>query len=201
MTDLAQVPLETTPAFPTALAERLEDPPESEPLPVARRIYFLRHAPAGDRASWEGPDDARPLTDKGRRRFRREAKGLRDLVGTPDAIVSSPYARAQETAELAAKALRFTGEIELDDHLVHGGDPHMVQRVLESRPDARDLVLVGHSPDLERWVGYLVTGRDDVLPIELKKGGLCRVDVRTTDPEPRGLIKWVVQPSMVRALE
>lgn len=176
--------------------------PDAEDVEATtRRVYFLRHAPAGDRASWEGPDDARPLTEKGRKRFRQESKGLRVLIGMPDAIVSSPYARAQETAELAARALKFTGNVELDDHLVHGGDPRMVQRILEARPEARDLVLVGHSPDLERWIGFLITGRDDVLPVELKKGGVCRVDVRTTDPQPRGIIRWTVEPSFVRALD
>jgi phosphohistidine phosphatase len=178
--------------------------PRVEPAPAADqpsalfRLYFVRHAHAGKREDWEGPDEARPLTSKGRRVAKDGGKALRGLVGTPHAILSSPYARAQETAELLAKHLRFTGQIELHDTLVHGGDPRSLGKILEGHAGERDLVLVGHSPDLERWITWLTTGRDEPVFLELRKSGVCRVDVDALQPDPRGTVKWVLPPSVLR---
>ena len=194
----ASEPIEEPPAQ-TAVSIAREAPPAQEDAPLFR-LYFLRHAPAGDRASWEGPDEARPLTGRGRKRLKASTKALRDLVGVPDAILSSPYARARETAELAAKSLRFTGEVEMNDHLVHGGRAEMLGEILAGKAGQKDIVLVGHSPDLERWIAHVTTGRDDLAFLELKKGGVCRVDVRELTPEPRGVIRWALPPSVLRGL-
>jgi phosphohistidine phosphatase len=67
----------------------------------------IRHAPAADRAEFAktGKDDSeRPLTDDGKTKMRRAARGLRSLVPKLDLLASSPYVRAHETAEIVADA-------------------------------------------------------------------------------------------------
>src|SRR3989338_5318968 len=71
-------------------------------------IIFLRHAPAGEREDWARtgrPDSDRPLTMDGRKRARGAAKGLAKFIEPADLVATSPWARAKETAEIAAKAL------------------------------------------------------------------------------------------------
>ena len=69
-------------------------------------IYLLRHGIAIDRDDPSSPTDAdRPLTAKGLKRMRKAARGLRRLNIPFDAIVTSPFTRARQTADIVAAAL------------------------------------------------------------------------------------------------
>jgi phosphohistidine phosphatase SixA len=60
-------------------------------------IFLVRHAHAGDKHQWDGPDDLRPLSTSGR----HQAAGLLLRLGgfTIDAIVSSPAVRCRQTVD------------------------------------------------------------------------------------------------------
>jgi 8-oxo-(d)GTP phosphatase len=81
-------------------------------------IYLVRHAKAGSRAQWEGPDELRPLTKGGR----RQAEGLPDRLAAFSIarILSSPHARCVETVEGLAKQRGLA--VENVDALVEGSD-------------------------------------------------------------------------------
>lgn len=66
-------------------------------------LYLVRHANAGSRPDWEGPDHDRPLSAKGR----RQAEGLVHLLaGRPvRRVLSSPYVRCVQTVEPLAEKL------------------------------------------------------------------------------------------------
>ena len=72
------------------------------------KIYFLPHGIAAEPGDWKGNDSDRPLTDDGRECMAREGKAIRKLDLALDAIVTSPLARARETAEMVASALKIT---------------------------------------------------------------------------------------------
>lgn len=65
-------------------------------------LLVVRHAAAGDRRKWKGPDAARPLSAKGR----RQAEALVDVLGRyrVERIVSSPAVRCVQTVEPLARA-------------------------------------------------------------------------------------------------
>ena len=44
-----------------------------EPVRVIQ-LHLLRHAHAGDYATWDGPDEARPLTPRGERQAEPETR-------------------------------------------------------------------------------------------------------------------------------
>jgi 8-oxo-dGTP diphosphatase len=71
-------------------------------------VYLVRHAHAGPKASWQGPDVARPLSAQGR----WEALGLIErLDGRPvDRVLSSPALRCLQTVEPLAGRLGRTVE-------------------------------------------------------------------------------------------
>jgi 8-oxo-dGTP diphosphatase len=66
-------------------------------------VYLVRHAHAGSKAEWDGPDQARPLTETGR----RQAAGLlARLRHYPvHRILSSPTGRCRQTIQPLARAL------------------------------------------------------------------------------------------------
>ena len=67
-----------------------------------------------------GKDVDRPLTEKGKRRVRQVAAGLRRLKVHPTVIYASPARRALETAELLHGLLASSSLMQLRDELLPG---------------------------------------------------------------------------------
>jgi 8-oxo-dGTP diphosphatase len=80
------------------------------------RLYVIRHAHAGSRSTWEGTDEARPLTNKGHRQSDAIAAELR--AAGISRLVSSPYRRCVDTLEPLARHLELA--VESDDRLAAG---------------------------------------------------------------------------------
>jgi len=51
-------------------------------------IHLLRHAHAGDRGAWAGPDATRPLSDKGRDQSDRLGRFLAGIHFRPDVVLT-----------------------------------------------------------------------------------------------------------------
>lgn len=137
------------------------------------RLYFLRHAVAVEREQWDGPDGERPLTDEGRAQFEVAARGLAALDLRPDAIYTSPFIRAADTARIVAAALEK--EFAVWPELASGCDVERLAPRLAELEDARAVIMVGHEPDFSALIGRLVGGASPAS-LALKKGGCCRVD-------------------------
>jgi phosphohistidine phosphatase len=135
-------------------------------------LLLIRHGPAGDREAWRalGKDDfLRPLTADGRARTRAAAKGLARIVDRPQAIATSPLARAIQTADHVAKAFGVEAAEELHAILPEGS-PADVVPWLTARAKLDLVALVGHEPQLGRlarrraghacstWAGVPVPG-------------------------------------------
>src|SRR5690349_15614577 len=114
------------------------------------QLWLVRHAVAAERDEFEGPDNERPLTAKGRKKFRSFCKWLADQTAMPGHIVSSPLVRAAETAEILAKAAdKKKSEVSFTDLLAPGLDTTaLLQFLHENGHDAT--ALVGHEPDMSQ---------------------------------------------------
>src|SRR5579875_1260644 len=152
------------------------------------KCYFLRHGIAAERGEWEGSDFDRPLTDEGHARMAREAKAIAKFDLGIELILTSPLVRAKETAEIVAKALK------LHERLGLAFDRIRLEGMLREHRGAKALLLVGHEPGMSRTIGELVGG----AAIDLKKGGLARVDL-PDGGESRGALLWLVPPKILVA--
>jgi len=87
-------------------------------------IYIIRHAIAVEEGTpgYES-DSERPLTDKGRKKMRQIARGLRNIGVEFDLILSSPYVRARETAEILAQVFKVKKKIAFTENLIPFGNP------------------------------------------------------------------------------
>lgn len=144
------------------------------------RLYFMRHAHALERNEWSGEEAARPLSDKGRKCAAAAASGLARLRPGVSAIISSPYARAYETAVIVGRIIGLP--VESSDMLTPGLDLGRLDRALALRPDVDSALFVAHEPDLSRLVAALTkrTGTDGVT---LKKASCALV---ATPPDVSG---------------
>ena len=154
-------------------------------------LCFLRHAHAGDPAAWDRPDEERPLTEKGRRQADRIGRLLAAAGYAPDAILTSPLARARQTAEIVAEILGIA--VRIEDRLGGALDLATVDQVLAGAGHPRRPVLVGHDPDFSELVSELVGA-----PIPMRKGALARVDVERPLVSGAGELRWLLPPDILR---
>lgn len=153
-------------------------------------LYLLRHAHAGDPQGWEGDDEARPLSEKGRGQAKRLGAFMAAREFAPDAIVSSSKLRAVQTAELFAAPLarpvvqdrRLAGPLDLDG----------LAAVVDAA-GGRRVVVVGHDPDFSELAATLCGA--SYLP--LKKGALCRLDVSLPLQPGGAILRWLLPPELL----
>jgi len=164
------------------------------------KIFFLRHAIALDRTRWKGADAQRPLTKNGIRKMKKIARGMRRLGITFDWILTSPYRRAYDTAEIVVKEYKAAGQRRVRKALASDGDPKLLVRHLARDFRTRDSVLlVGHEPYLSRLIGILVAGSPEIS-LELKKGGLCLLTADSLTFGKCAKLEWLLSPRFVRRL-
>jgi phosphohistidine phosphatase len=114
----------------------------------------MRHGPAEDVAP-SGRDVDRRLTPAGRDRTRLVALELAREGEEPKRILTSPLARAVETAAVVTEALGTGLQAEVTDALAPGGAA--LDLVFElSRAGAKRVMLIGHEPDLSALVSTLL---------------------------------------------
>jgi 8-oxo-dGTP diphosphatase len=84
------------------------------------KLYVVRHADAGQRSEWKGPDATRPLSHRGE----RQAAGLVKLIGDSEAtrLIASPFRRCVQTLEPLAEHLGLP--VEIDERLGEGKGAH-----------------------------------------------------------------------------
>jgi phosphohistidine phosphatase len=158
-------------------------------------LYLLRHGIAVDPGTPDFATDAeRPLTPKGRRRLRQIAGAMGALKISFDVILSSPYVRAAETAEIVAKILKRQKKLKFTDELTPGGNPKsLVQLLNDFRPRPKNVLLVGHEPYLSRLIALLTAGNTG-MEIDLKKGGLCKLETESLRYGRCATLEWLLAP-------
>ena len=157
-----------------------------------KRVYLLRHGKAVARGVWRDDDGLRPLTAEGEAAMKREAAALKGLGVAPDLIVTSPLVRARRTAQIVAEALAPAHGLVEDARVAHAFDARVLAQVAADHPEAAQLMVVGHEPDLSAAVSQLIGGGDVVL----KKGGLARVDL-PDGTATRGELAWLATPALL----
>ncbi len=127
-----------------------------------KTLLLMRHA----KSSRKDPnltDHDRPLNKRGIRDAPRMGNVLRDEGLVPDLIVTSPATRAVATAEAVAKASGCRSELRVVAELYPGDSPSYVRVLREIPDDSRRVLVVGHNPAMERFLGEL-TGMMEILP-------------------------------------
>ena len=164
-------------------------------------LYFLRHAIAEDRTgSRLISDKDRQLTSKGAKKMECVAKGMKNLELSFDLVLSSPYLRAKQTAEIVVKSFHLQKALEFSSHLIPEGNPkELIEELNVSYHKKKNILLVGHEPFLSSLISLLVSGKTD-MSITLKKAGLCKLSVERLQYEHCATMEWLLTPRQIRCL-
>ena len=120
-------------------------------------IYLVRHGLAGQFGDY-ADDSQRPLTEDGQKKTRKVAQRLQELGLSFDRIYTSPYERADQTAQILQSSGLGTS-IERWDTLQPDGDrTRLIDQLNGDREAGRRVAIVGHEPDLSQLAETLVFG-------------------------------------------
>jgi phosphohistidine phosphatase len=158
------------------------------------KLYILRHGEAAEHGDPRYKENERPLTARGIQRTKQLAHSLREMEISFERVLSSPLIRARQTAEIVARGMNKT--VEFTEALTPSGSmKSLVDQIGDLRPIPASVVLVGHEPHLSGVISLLCIGGPD-LPIKLKKGALCRLDVDHLTCGKCATLEWLVQPRL-----
>src|SRR5208283_5590499 len=159
-------------------------------------IYFLRHASAGQHLLNLKKDEKRALDKDGIEQCGYVGRALAALDAQVDVIISSPLKRATQTASLVGNEMGYEGKLQIETGLRPSATFADFRRLLEKYASQESIMLVGHNPNLSRFLGTVISESGCEASVELKKGAVARVDMRRSS----GTLQWCLTPKTLRTL-
>ena len=160
-------------------------------------LYVIRHGIAEERGDAWPDDSARPLTSRGIARLEKSTRGLASIGVEVDLVLTSPFVRTRQTAEVIAAGLESKPSVVAVESLTPGGSYQAVFADLEKHSRRSRIALVGHEPGIGELAGRLIGLRH---PIPFKKGAVCRIDADVLPPTQPGALVWFLTPRILRNL-
>lgn len=158
-------------------------------------LYIIRHAWAAEPDADEFPDDSlRPLTAKGRKRFRRLVERLVASGFEPRHMATSPLVRCRETAGLVADVLpRRPSLAALDDLAPNSRLDPLLAWAAEQPPG--DMAWVGHAPDVGELTAALIG--DATAAIGFSKGTVAAIEFDRRPARGLGELRWLATADLL----
>ena len=158
------------------------------------KLYFLRHGAAEEHRPGLADGDRR-LTPEGIEEMHAVAAGMKTLGLRFDALLTSPLARARETAVIVAGSLGGKERLRQEEWLECGCQLRDLTRALGGESRGAHILLVGHEPDFSEMISGLMGGG----AVRMKKAALACVHVWELQPGG-GELRWLLLPDHLRGL-
>lgn len=157
-----------------------------------KTLYLLRHA----KSSWNDPDLQdfdRPLNMRGREAAPLVGQFIRKKKLRVDLLLSSPAARARQTAALVKEAAGLSADLLYDERVYEADAVTLLEVVTQAAESADALMLVGHNPGMEELLTLLTgearsmtTAALACVALDVEKWGKARARA--------GRLEWLVRP-------
>jgi phosphohistidine phosphatase len=162
-----------------------------------QNIFILRHGHAQELGEVPSNNDFdRRLTEEGIDKVSKISSFLNKMDESIELILSSPFLRAKETAEIVAKTLLPKPDLKIVDFLACGSSSREIAKGLLTYNALNNVLLVGHAPDLEAFLGKLILAER----IKLKKAAMAKIAL-SNGVELSGELVWLVVPKVVKKLK
>jgi phosphohistidine phosphatase len=150
-------------------------------------LYIIRHGIAEKPIGFLQDKD-RSLTSEGTAIVSKLANALNLKGVKPDLIISSPYLRAKQTADLLAKGLKYANSIEIDNRLMPNATMTFLQEILIENSDKSSLMIISHEPAVSEFSTTLCASNADRV-YGFSPASICCVIVESI-PTIRGSLYW-----------
>ena len=160
-------------------------------------LYIVRHGIAIDREDPKSPaDPERYLTEEGIDKTKQIAKRIAGFKISPDLLISSPYVRAMQTAELFAGAFDYPKQkIRRSDSLLPGTEPNHFFKEIAKEKNSSAIFCFGHAPQLDDLIATALGSKHHITA--LRKAGVAAIDLKRPTP-PSGHLVWLATPKLLR---
>ena len=161
-------------------------------------IYLVRHGEAEKTMENGILDDERDLSDLGRKKIKKQAKGMAAIKICPDVIITGPAKRASETALIIAKELDMEEKIEECQEITPDGDADKIVSLLCDRSPMENVMVIGHEPSIGKVASVLLGSIKSI--IEFKKGSVCCLEILDRPDTGEGKLKYHLSPKQLRKM-
>ena len=162
-------------------------------------LYLVRHGIAIERGDSNCPPETeRYLTRDGIKRTREVAKGISGLKVKPALLITSPYVRSAQTAEIFAEALGYAREKILQSQALRpGSNPaDFLKEIAHAKAD--EVMCVGHVPHLDQLIAAAVGSRG--VFTALKKAGVAALEFESVGAG-KATPLWMLPPKILRQMK
>ncbi len=158
-------------------------------------IYLIRHSDA-ENSSPSSKDGERKLTKGGIEKIQKAAEGWKQIIPAFDFIVSSPLARALQTAESVAEVYKIPkSKILVDRRLKSGSNIDDVIEIANSL-EGEEIAFVGHQPEFSEHVSELVS--QTYAYIDFKKAAVAKINFYNKAKKGKGLLEFLIPPQIFK---
>ncbi len=157
-------------------------------------LVIIRHAIAEEREDFKKKgleDQFRPLTLKGRKKMQKVAFQLKDHVKSFDVIVTSPFTRARQTAEILSQIYFDVPVVEAAELVPQSPPAAFLKWLRVQGRNHRRICIVGHEPHLSTFASYMLTGKAESF-LDLKKSGVIILELESFSGAEAGLAQLLL---------
>lgn len=160
-------------------------------------LFILRHGEAGQRKL--SSDRIRPLTSAGKSELFEIAKALKTIGLKFDLVVASPLKRAYDTAMIISDVFNINSKVHVWNELAPEGKKTDVYHKISQLREEYSVLIVGHQPLLGEMVNEIIhKSKSSPCNFVLKKGGIVRIRLLRKSNIPKGELKWLLTPRILR---
>ena len=151
-------------------------------------LYLVRHGDA-EKIQPGKRDEDRKLLEEGKKIIKYAADQWIYFIKKPDIICTSPYTRAQETAEIIAQSFQYEKEILKDKALVAGSSTEDLITLINSL-GGEDIMVIGHQPDLSEHISDLISSKGAL--IDFKRGSIAKISFNGKASLSKGYLEYLI---------
>ena len=160
-------------------------------------LFILRHGEAGQRSL--SSDKIHPLTSSGKTEIFEIAKALKTIGLKFDLIATSPLKRAYDTAMIVSEVFNIGSKVQVWNELSPEGKRTDVYQKISQLREEYSVLIVGHQPLLGEMVNDIIhKSKSSPCNFLLKKGGIVRIRLLRKSNIPKGELKWLLTPRILR---
>jgi phosphohistidine phosphatase len=153
-------------------------------------LYLIRHSIA-ESISLDKKDFERGLTEEGKLIINKASEGWKNYIGELDVVLTSPFTRAVQTAEILSTNLLAAPNIIKDNNLRSGSKTSDLIDLLNSL-DYKNIAMVGHQPDLSHHINnFCGTGN---FNLAFPPASLAKIEFVNGIKFGKGRLIYIVPP-------
>ncbi|MGA2916314.1 MAG: phosphohistidine phosphatase SixA [Sedimentisphaerales bacterium] len=155
------------------------------------KLYLVQHAKAVSKEI----DPVQPLSEEAYKELQKVCNFIRPLNLFVDFLWHSGKKRAEQTAEILAKAISVKSQIIKRDDI--GPNDDVMKIADDLTQSGYDIMIVGHLPFLGKLASLLLTGSEIKEIIEFKNAGIVCL---SRGEGNKWQIEWIVTPQILECL-